>query len=155
MTEKHAFPILATVTLGRLRKGYLYLEALRHMNTLFANSVEEIVPKIPCAEVRREVDLVVLTPSEAGLPMADQYDRFLAVAVEQGLELCPAEVGPALLVARQPDAWLYIAMEPIPNGAGLGVKLQLGTMWGKRCLSTQAPSFVGPDDRWVFVQPKG
>lgn len=154
MPEHISFPVFATITLGRLKKGYLYHEALRHMNVLFGNSAEEILPKVTCSETRRDVDLVVVTPANVGLNVSDHCDRFLAVAAEAGLELCPAEVGPSLLISQQPDAWLHVAMEPIANHLGLPVRFELGLMWGRKCISTENRSFVGADDRWVFVQPR-
>jgi hypothetical protein len=154
MPEPSSFPVFATITLGRLKKGYPYLEALRHMNALFANSAEEVLAKAKCSETRQDVDLVIVTPADAGVNVYDCIDRFFTAALERGLVLCPAEVGPALLIAQKPDAWLDIAMEPIENLAGVPERFGVGPMWGKKGISVNADRFTKPDTRWVFVQPR-
>ncbi|HBE90592.1 MAG TPA: hypothetical protein DDW41_05270 [Candidatus Andersenbacteria bacterium] len=103
-----------------------------------------------------KVDLVRLSVADLGFKECARYDAICARAIEMGLELCPAEVGPQLRW-QYPDQplgeWLVIAMEAIcdsdgnlrvflvwHNDAGLWLHSEhgwLGSLWF-------------PDDRFVF-----
>ncbi len=160
MAEQKTFPVLATVTLGRLKRGHLYLEALRHVNVLFANSAESLLPRVPCAETNREVDVVAVSPADLGINAYDRCERFLQAANDYGLELCPAEVAPALLIVWKPDKSLRFAMEQIVDKSpsdllkGLGHRFDIMTMWGRKVISSNCADFVEPDELWAFVQPR-
>jgi len=73
------------------------------------------------SDTEKDVDLVKVSVAELGFKdgatRKDIYDR----ALELGLQLCPAEVGPQLRLqyADQPKGeWLRIAMEPITGSGG-------------------------------------
>jgi hypothetical protein len=70
---------------------------------------------------KQEIELVVKTVSKLGLPDGGTLKEIYEKAKEQGLELCPAEVGPALrlVYTDQPKGeWLRIAMEPVTDSDG-------------------------------------
>jgi hypothetical protein len=102
-----------------------------------------------------------MSPDNLGFKNSALYVDICAKAVELGLELCPAEVGPALRLqygGQTQSEWaLFIAMEAIAdrirdlnifrveyNGAGQWLYTSLGH-----------PDFVyGARNRFVFVLPK-
>lgn len=77
------------------------------------------------ATAEEDVDLVRLSVADLGFKEGARYDAICARAIEMGLELCPAEVGPQLRLQYpdQPrDEWFVIAMEAIrASGGRLGV----------------------------------
>lgn len=79
------------------------------------------MPAFTCAKKQEEVDLVVVSVGELGFKDVALYKDICARAAEFGLDLCPAEVGPALRLAYddQPlGEWLYIAMEATTDSGG-------------------------------------
>lgn len=73
-----------------------------------------------------EYNLVKMTVGELGFYDGATTEQIYAKAKEQGLELCPAEIGPLLRIQwkDQPESnwWTKIAMEPITApGGDLGV----------------------------------
>ncbi len=77
--------------------------------------------RITCSKEEIDLDLVVLSVADLGFKSGARYADICAKAVELGLELCPAEVGPALRLqyGDQPSGeWLRIAMEAITNRGG-------------------------------------
>lgn len=104
---------------------------------------------------KEEVNLVVKTVAELGLRNGGTLQEIYTKAKEQGLELCPASVGPNLRMAYkdQPlNEWLWIAMEPISDRDGFPRVFELacrgGGLWLRGIWAT-------PDSRWpsdyVFV----
>ena len=78
-------------------------------------------PAFSVASKEMEVDLVNVSVAELGFAndasRKEIYDR----AIELGLELCPAEVGPQLRLQYKDQShseWLVIAMEPIVASDG-------------------------------------
>jgi hypothetical protein len=75
-----------------------------------------ILNKTKLSKSKQFLDLVVLTVRELGLPRDSELKDIYEAAKNQGLDLCPAEVGPLLRLqyTDQPRGeWLIIAMEPI------------------------------------------
>lgn len=120
--------IWKTIRLGLMpRIGDAICDDLKSSNYLVSDSAKDLLGKQAYTDslVSKEmdVDLVVVTTVELGFKNGatrkDIYDR----ANELGLDLCPAEVGPALRKAYldQPsgdDEWILIAMEPIADSRG-------------------------------------
>lgn len=118
-------------------------------------------PAFKVSETETEVELIVVSVGELGFKegatRADIYKR----AQEQGLGLCPNEVGPQLRLQYkdQPKGeWLLIAMEPISGSVG-GLRVFFvgrrgdGEQW--LCDRSGDPdSFWSADDRWVFLRRK-
>ncbi|MBI4022151.1 MAG: hypothetical protein HY372_02245 [Candidatus Andersenbacteria bacterium] len=108
------------------------------------------------ATQEEDVDLVRLSVYDLGFKEGARYDAICAKALELGLELCPAEVGPQLRLQYpdQPrDEWLVIAMEAIRDSGGyLGV-FDVDHGYRGRWLSSDdgyLDYFWDADDRFVF-----
>lgn len=96
--------------------------------------------------------------AELGFESGARYDKICAQALKMGLELCPAEVGPALSLAYgdQPkDEWLRIAMEAIIACGDLNIFAVVHD--DELCLCGNygdADGFSYADIRFVFVRRK-
>lgn len=64
---------------------------------------------------KEELNLVRLTPKDLGFSSYSTTEQIYKKAVEFGLELCPAEVGPNLRLTYSGDNWMYIAMKQIKD----------------------------------------
>jgi hypothetical protein len=87
---------------------------LEKSGSMVSEWADDILKKVKFK--KQKVDLVVKTVAELGFPDGGTVKEIYTKAKEQGLKLCPAEVGPALRLAlkNQPiGEWLLIAMEPI------------------------------------------
>jgi hypothetical protein len=112
------------ITLGTYKGVNAVREALDAARMRVGDSADEILgrPAFPFSRTRSELDLVVVTAVDLGFApgsmlVADIYRR----AMQIGLELCPAEVGPLLRLqyANQPlGEFLHIAMAPIATWRG-------------------------------------
>jgi hypothetical protein len=113
-----------TVKLGTCKSPDEYRKALKKAGQRIGDWGNDILGKTDCAQEETEVDLVVLSVKELGFANGAPYKNICAKALQLGLELCPAEVGPALRLAYgdQPRGeWLRIAMEAITASDGLRV----------------------------------
>src|SRR3954454_4221190 len=85
-----------------------------------ANAILEELASNP-TRGKTEGNLAVVSVGELGFKDGGTYADICKRALEQGLKLCPAEVGPQLRLqyADQPSGeCLYIAMEPINTKSG-------------------------------------
>lgn len=151
-----------TVTLGIYNTPEAYLQALIGLmvcpDTSYAG---QILQKTPISQSKVTVDLVVLTPADLGFKQKARYDAICRKALELGLLLCPAEVGPALRLCGPRTGEGYgIAMEPIEvEGAVAPLHLFHVTNYGE---DTQDLSTLRgephieweTDKRFVFVFPR-
>lgn len=97
---------------------------------------QDLLDKTEYQKEKETIELIVKTPKELGC--TSEYlttDEIYAAAQVQGLELCPAEVGPRLRKVYKGTDWLVIAMKQISVRAGYprvfnlddgGGKLRLG-----------------------------
>ena len=121
-----AFPTWKTVTLGTYEDVESLKNGLERRGFKVGSGVNDTITKstkLPfrVAEEKTKVNLVNVSVGELGFtkvtPLRDIYAR----AIQRGLSLCPAEVGPQLRLqyANQPvGEWLHIAMEAIINPCG-------------------------------------
>ena len=146
------FQIWRTITLGTYSRVDAYRHALDSAGIKIGDSADEILgrPAFLYAMMKTDVALVLLSAADLGIksesPLADVYKR----ARQVGLELCPAEVGPQLLLdyRNQPvGEALHIAMQPLATYNG-----QLTIL----ALANFAPSgllLIGSDGRSEFMVP--
>lgn len=119
-TTPREFSVWKTVKLGTCKTPDEYRKALKYGSCRINDWGNDILGKTPCA-AEEEVDLINLTVGELGFGKRASYKDICARAVELGLELCPAEVGPALRLSYkdQPRGeWIVIAMEAITDRVG-------------------------------------
>jgi hypothetical protein len=149
-----------TVTLGTRKGVNAYRAALAVAAVKIGDAADEILgrPRFPYASQPREVRLAVLSGRELGFADAEPLASLYARARRQGLELCPAEVGPQLRLAyrdQPPGETLHIAMEPVATWDGAPTILALAN-YGRLLLigSDGRPDFMVPRDaRFVFAYP--
>jgi hypothetical protein len=106
------------------------------------------------------VDLVVLTPADLGWASEVTQRDVERRALQQGLDLCPAEVAPLLRLAylEQPvGEFLRIAMNPVATWSGTAVGLTVangGT--GPILIGGEARPDIrfAPATKFVFMRPQ-
>jgi hypothetical protein len=155
------FPIFKTIKLGTCKTPERYRDALKRIWCKICYGADDILGKTTCVEEETEVDLVVCFVSELGFNKNGHLKDICAKGVEMGLELCPAEVGPALRLAYrddQPyDEWLSIAMEAIAGSDGYHHIFAVNRDRNRLSLSTDGAhpeSVHDVDSRFVFVKPR-
>jgi hypothetical protein len=149
-----------TVTLGTRKGVTAYRAALAAAAVTIGDAADEILgrPRFPYASEPREIRLVVLSGRELGVTAAEPLAGLYARARRQGLELCPAEVGPLLRLAYrdQPRGeTLHIAMEPVATWDGTPTILVLAN-YGRLLLigsDGRADFMVPREARFVFAHP--
>jgi hypothetical protein len=106
-----------TITLGIRKTSDEYRKALRKAGFLFDYRCDETLDKIEYAQDESDVDLVGYNVYDLGFDYdGAHYKPICANGIQMGLELCPAEVGPALRLDYTDqgcDSRLLIAMKPI------------------------------------------
>ena len=104
-------PVWKTVKLGTCKTPDEYRKALKKVGRRIGDLGDDILGRITCSKEEVDLDLVVLSVSDLGLKNSARYADICAKAQKLGLELCPAEVGPALRLqyGDQPkDEWLHV-----------------------------------------------
>ncbi|MDE2021753.1 MAG: hypothetical protein KGI71_02415 [Patescibacteria group bacterium] len=149
-----------TIKLGTCKSPDEYRKALKKAGRRIGDWGNDILGKTDCAQEETEVDLVVLSVKELGFENGAQYKDICAKGVEMGLELCHAEVGPALRLAYgdQPRGeWLRIAMEAITDSDGnrdiFAVGHDIDRLWLYGNYG-HPESFWNADYRFVFLRRK-
>jgi hypothetical protein len=155
---RRTFPTWKTIKLGTHKK----VNDLKKAITEISDWANDMMDKesFTLASAETEVDLVVLSVAELGFTSSTKYSDICARALQLGLQLCPAEVGPQLRLqyANQPKGELLrIAMEPIT--VSVGGPLIFIVSHDRDCLFLR--SLKGdPNDTWntssrfVFVRPR-
>jgi hypothetical protein len=118
------FPIWRRLTIGTYKGVNAIRDAFDAARMRIGDSADEILgrPAFPFSSSKTELDLVVLTAGDLGfapgsITVAEIYRR----ALQLGLELCPAEIGPQLRLEylNQPvGEFLHIAMHPVATYHG-------------------------------------
>lgn len=154
------FPIWKSIKLGLHKNDTALRDAIESAGMKIGNWGGQILRRTATATEETDVDLVVASVAELGFKKGAKYSEICARALELGLELCPAEVGPALRLAYkdQPRGeWLIIAMEAITgSGGGLDVFYVgrgVGGLW-LRGSGGRPDRFWGSGGRFVFVRRK-
>lgn len=135
-------------------------KALEESGAQIGNWASDILNKAKLSKSKQSLDLVALTVAELGFPEGAKLEDIYKAAKNQGLDLCPDEVGPQLRLqySNQPNGeWLVIAMEPIKDSFGdlylFRVSCRRGDRW-LRANYGRPDLFWGVDDRLVFVRCK-
>lgn len=120
--QKSALPLSALVfqrrvTLGKFKSAKEYLTALKKEGQTVTSWAIDLLmsPEFACAAEPTEINLVGISVEDLGFNEGGEGEEILNAALKQGLELCPAEAGPALRLAfveGRPDSFC-IAMKPI------------------------------------------
>ena len=135
-------------------------KALEESGAQIGNWASDILNKAKLSKSKQSLDLVALTVAELGFPEGAKLEDIYKAAKNQGLDLCPDEVGPQLRLqySNQPNGeWLVIAMEPIKDSVGglnlFSVKCDYGARWLDAYYG--GPGLVwDADSRFVFVRCK-
>lgn len=157
-----SFPTWKTIKLGTLKNVGAIRKALKEQGYSVGDLASDILgkPAFTVSPTETQLDLVVVSGRDLGFKNSvtckEIYDR----ALEQGLALCPNEVGPQLRLqyAEQPQGeWLLVAMEPITDSDGglrvFDVECHSGGRWLYGSLG-EPGSVWDADRRWVFVRRK-
>ena len=151
-----------TVEIGTCQDAISMKDAIGVAGMFISRWAEDILRKVSFARTKQTLDLVILTPEELGFPVGGtlKLSEIFDVAKEQGLSLCPAEVGSQLRLQYkdQPRGeWNFVAMEPILDSDGDPRLFYVGHGGAGRWLYGY---FAGSDGGWggflrfVFVLGK-
>lgn len=105
----------------------------------------DLLNKTEWSHESKTYNLVQFTVGQLGLPNDATTDEIYAKAEKLGLELCPAEVGPQLLLKYQGKGWKLIAMKQILDRDGYPDVFGLNASDAELLLDG-CPA--GPADRW-------
>jgi hypothetical protein len=149
-----------TVKLGLHKSPNEYRMALRSALIPINPWADSVLSNISCSQVEIDVDLVIMSVADLGFKRGGCYANICTQAIALGLELCPAEVGPALCLQSNNQVrgeCVHIAME-----AAIGVDGNLhlfNVSQGNR--NPRLSTYSGlPGDTWrpgarfVFVRPR-
>lgn len=106
-----------TLTLGH--DAAYYKTAFKKAGIQVSTYANEMLEKMTPSS--GEIEVAFITPRELGFTTYPMTAKLFKKAIEDGYELCPAEVGPALRLAAtdQPKGdWWYVGMEPISVSVG-------------------------------------
>lgn len=158
LVTEPAITVWREITLGTLRSGEAYRRVLKQQDAMLPVGTLRALERLSVARTPTYLDLITASVGELGLEDGVDTHAVLQAARELGLELCPAEVGPALRLQywEQPREWLTIGMEPIPGKDGTPIVFIVGRVRDTRWLRVQAtpPNGWSKHKRFVFVKPK-
>jgi len=118
-----SLPVFKTITLGQYTSPQEYRKALKGNRCRVQRYADEVLDKIEISTQRIDLHLVIVSVAELGFRMSVPYDVIWKRVNETGLQLCPAEVGPALRLRyldqpKRADELLLIGMYPVHHAAG-------------------------------------
>ena len=95
-TKAPSFPVWKTITLGLHKHKAALYEAIDNAGIKVSPEAFTMLQSICLASKQTDVDLVVASLGDFGLEGSATLRNFYVRAVQLGLLLCPAEVGPQL-----------------------------------------------------------
>lgn len=114
------WPVWRTMKIGTpdLRTADDFLTALKAVGCEFRYRTSDMLghPGFAVAEMESEIELVLASVCDLGFQKGATREQINNRAHEQGLDLCPMEVGPRLRLEykdQPPDEDLFVAMEPL------------------------------------------
>ena len=160
------WPIWNTVKIGG-QPGKALLAEISKKGYHTGNSTEEILSSIPSVGSAEDVDLVLVTTKSLQLPDRSDDSQICRAAQGQGLKLCPAEVGPQLMLQhllKQGES-VVIGMEPVSTKSGLESLFLVRNQdendkvwyWIRswRSIAFSSPRLVYEENlSWVFIKPR-
>jgi hypothetical protein len=156
----NSFQTWRTIKLGTHRDISALRTDLKKAKRQISDWAKGILGKITLSNVEYELELVLVSVRELGFKKSATLKEIFDRALELGLDLCPAEVGPqlALQYLNQPlGEWIRIAMELVTDsGGGLDlfvVEHDGDGLWLCACYGGPG-CFWDPGDRFVFVRRK-
>jgi hypothetical protein len=145
-------------TIDKLRKA-IQSAGIR----IFGDDTNNILTQVSISPTKVQLDVVIVTGADLGFVYPVSRVSLYARALEMGLQLCPAEVGPQLRLQYPTSIQgnLCIAMEPITSRHPhywMELVFDVGDVGrSERALGTGEGrpdmGFCAPNERWVFVQP--
>lgn len=156
--KTRTFRIWKTIPIGIHKGAEGYLKALRRNHSMITCTARDILERkhFTTAPAVENIQLVKVTPHHFGFITEPRFDAFCSRGQEFGLEICPAEVGPALVLAYGKQSYserIQVAMETIPDKQLLPSVCVVDIDLGRRGLSTvfyYPDSRVEIDSKWVF-----
>jgi hypothetical protein len=109
---------------------------------------QQILAKIKTAKERQELDFVRLTVKDLGFDETPPYSEICRRAAKLGLDLSPAEAGPAFRLSKTDEPigeWTFTAMDPIASPFGHPLVFYVERHGDARWLGAR---HGGPDFRW-------
>lgn len=161
--DRQMFPVWKRVKLGTgMKSADQFREALCRADMEIGDWANKILGMPVFATVPQEVDidLVNVSALELGFTSRTTREKIYARAIEHGLEMCPAEVGPQLRLQYGDQAlgeMLLVGMKPIVDMSNYPSVFYVGrTQRGMWLHSVNGRSGYGwsPTERWVFVLPR-
>ncbi len=163
------FPIWRTIKLGTgLRTANDFKEATSKIGRRLGGRAHDVLShdSFVTSNTEVEVDLVLITPLDLGLPKTGLYGVPLREetdrrAISQGLQLCPTEVAPQLRLQGDDQDYCMVATDRLPFKAADGegyAQLGLGVMGSdegqKPTLAAYAAGWTLLNVEWVYVKPR-
>lgn len=157
---REPFRILQGIKLGTgLKNADDFCGALSKAGCNVSESGRDLLGKhtFSASAEEAEIDLVIVSNAELGLKDGAKLKDTYLRAFEYGLELCPNEVGPQLLLQYQAQSrgeWLLVAMVPIIGSDENSSVFEVGRNGdGERWLvgnDGDPCDFHGADRRFIF-----
>jgi len=136
-------------------KKTLEEQGMKMMNSYVVEMLER--PDFKVVGKHENIELVEMSVATLGFKKGARYDKICKRAIELGLQLCPAEVGPQLRLQyqNQPKSeTLHIAMRAIRVPyLGANILTVYGGLWLGLDDGTLAAKW-GPGARIVFLRPR-
>lgn len=157
-----SFAVWKTIKLGVYKTADEYLKAMKSAGINLTKLDKDILSRAEFIYATEEIDvgLVILSVAELGFKGGAEYSDICDRALEMGLELCPAEVAPALRLAYTDQSLgeeFIVAMSAIANLDGVltifGGEYGNGELWLYDDYGTP-DAFWDPGFRFVFVLPR-
>ena len=135
-------------------------KAIMVKRCVIGGRASEILERMPISQRKIRVKIVETLVTELGFKNGGRLAEIFFAAKDQGLELCPAEVGPQRCLQSEncrTDEELYIAMKPVVSTSGLLCSFRVCQFNSRPSLRHYfaAPGFFcQPDYLVAFVLPK-
>jgi hypothetical protein len=145
--------IFKTISLGNYSSSKALTDAMTGRGMSASGRAQGVMKTLTVSQVRTQIDLVVMSVGELGLPDFSKYPDIVASAKKRGLDLCPGEVGPQLRLQytnQSEDETLRVAMEPVMSG--FTPVPTVFVLSGKSLLSADTSNPFDRNNLWVFVR---